>query len=110
MADRFTLPTYSWSHETQAVFLSDPAASPPRLTYGQIQTILNRDAVDPMGLLEEAKVHGLALPGPDGDFVELVVFTAALWRALQEHLAGHCRANGIGWRAVPEPQLKATRW
>ena len=55
-------------------------------------------------------VRGLALPGPDGDFVELLAFDVQLQQCLQEHLVADSDSSGVPCRMVSEQQFKSTRW
>jgi hypothetical protein len=85
---------FPWTQAAQAVFLSPRDVPPPPLQFEQVVSVLDAVGMDAGELALDRSIRGLALPGPDGDFMELVGFDERLVPELEAALRAEAEARG----------------
>jgi hypothetical protein len=100
---------FGWERRAQRVLLSAPGAPPP-LGSPVIDALLQRPARIDDEALRAAGIWGLVFPGIDGDFAEIMAFSADDRQCLVTALRGETAAFGASMQVVSEQEFAATTW
>jgi hypothetical protein len=98
-----------WSLENQLVLLAGRDASPPDLRFDLFEALLKSKSAD-FRRLPSIGVLGAMMPGPDGDFAQLLLWGGQSMEGFAEHLRAECEAAHISFASVPETEFKKTKW
>ncbi len=109
VARLFYIDEFPWDQCSQVVILSK-WKSEPIFNYANLFELWSHPAPNLNSLANRMKVLGYLLPGPDGDFVEIVIFDNSLLNLLTQNLANECKQRGLGWQEVSENQFRETKW
>jgi hypothetical protein len=103
--DLFAVAGFDWSQGAQAVLLSNPGDPPPPLSLSDFAALVDAAEADPAALRLDRAIRGLALPGVDGDYLELVALDLALLPAFTDALRAACEAQGVAYERVEAATL-----
>lgn len=99
-----------WSLQSQIVFLTERKASPPNISFRTIDELVRTRKLLPARLSAEFACVGLMVPGPDGDFAQLILWQPRATQTFLGLLRLETEKTGLTFAEVSESEFRDTKW
>jgi hypothetical protein len=99
-----------WVQQSQIVLLSLRDTPPPNITFQHLHDLLRSRQLDYNRLQSEDLCLGIVAPGPDGDFVQVILWESGAMSVLRERLRAESERSGLVFSEVTSSEFKQTRW
>jgi hypothetical protein len=106
----FSTDEWLWHLQSQWVFLSRPSDPPPEISFLTLNQVAQWRRLDPQRLQTEFGCQGVMAPGPDGEFIEIVLWQPGARTALLKSLQAEAGQAQVSWKEVPEVEFRETQW
>ena len=98
-----------WSREAQVVLLTSASGPVPEVSADTLDEVLRGRLEDgASGAVPE--LWGFMLPGPDGDFAQLVFLRRESLSTFLAHLQDEAAVAGVGFEIISPEAFEQTRW
>ena len=110
LCQAFSDGAFSWSRQTQVLFLSQPDPPLNGPSEQDALCLLDRVQLPQTGWELRSHTRALVLPGVDGDFAELVFLDDHVRAAFLQQFAQVSAASGIAWHPCTAQQFNSVQW
>lgn len=99
-----------WHLQSQWVFLTPRGDPPPEISFQALNQLAQWRRLDPGELQAEFGCQGIMAPGPDGEFIEVVLWLPGARTALVQSLQREAEQAHLPWAEVSEVEFRETQW
>jgi hypothetical protein len=106
----FSTDEWLWHLQSQWVFLTRRSDPPPEMSFHALHQLAQWRRLDPHELQTEFRCQGVMAPGPDGEFIEIVLWQPGARAALLLNLQAEAEQAHLPWTQVSEVEFRETQW